>query len=225
MRYRLRPLLIVTTIAVLHGCNSDSASSPEAPDAPRATVGYLATPSCTPCLESQCSVQLRACDVDDACRSVRACRGACTTAECDDECASQLGGDGSPSPSFMESLATCAEWHCSTECPAHPTSVEDVRECSARFDDAYASVTPACTAYRDCACVSCTDEFAGCFDDAACAAIMKCVVESGCVGQLCRAQCNAVAATVGGWNNRAYVALICAQSRCEPCSATEGGTP
>lgn len=208
-------------LLALTGCSSEEVAAKDAPDA-ATNVGYLATPECTPCLTTQCTLQLRACDADDTCRDVRACRAACTSAECDDACVSRLGMDGSASAQIMNSLERCAEWLCSTDCPAQPSSPGDRRECTAQFDDVYAALLPSCTAYRDCACTDCTEEFAACLEDADCSATMRCLIESGCVGVECRGSCGGAGVH---WSTLAHEALICAQARCEPCSRTDGGTP
>lgn len=224
----LRRAICSVIVAAFGGsaCGEDVVPSDASPNAHENPLdsGFLATPSCTTCLEERCSLEVRACETMPACRALRDCRAGCTDAGCDLQCVSQAA-DAGGEPVF-DAVAACAEQQCGLECAGEPATAELVAECRMLQDETGLEPEAACEEARECRCTQCARQMIACLGDDYCRTNLDCYLLYGCA-ECSRYPCvlAPIDPTLGGQDRLLYFEVLsCVDAHCERCAvAADGG--
>ena len=212
-RTALRRLACVLAASALCGaCASDEKAEPGGGNA--SAEGFLGAPQCDACLVQNCSIELRTCDTDPACRALHACRARCADAACDEQCLTAQAPDGG-ALAYMGRLALCAEYNCGRDCAGAPARPENILQCEQRFDEVLGNLSSVCAAQRDCGCRECNAEWLECLSDADCTERLGCALRL-CVGARlgrCATECSSDATPA--WRR----AALCVEHHCGACRA------
>ncbi len=208
---RRRLACVLATSALYGACASEETAEPSGGNA--SAEGFLGAPQCDACLVQNCSIELRTCDTDAACRALHGCRARCADAACDEQCLAQMPDGGALA--YMGRLALCAEYNCGHECAGAPARPEHVMRCEQRFDEALGNLSSVCATQRGCGCRECNAEWLECLSDADCTERLGCALRL-CVGANlgpCATECSTGAPLA--WRR----AALCAEHRCGACGA------